>query len=239
MATGDRNPGDAIDDRARQHQAGQVGSMTRAKRAAGPRHTVCRAGRRRAGWWRRARLAGGAVIVTLAVAACGAGGVASGAAGTVAPKAIASGRAPANGRFALLNGRQTSFRAFTDRPLMVWFVANGCASCAASIPTVAQHLSAFAAKKVRVLVLGIYGAFGRGSQAGTQLADFGRAAAGQRFSSPVWTWGVASAGLTSTFDPSGAPDEYFLLNRAGRAVYQGSTPVSTIGTLLSHLKEIA
>ena len=213
--------------------------MTRVKRAAGPRRVICRAGRRRAGRWRRARLAGGAVIVALAVAACGAGGVATGASRTVAPKAVASGRAPANGRFALLNGRQTSLRAFADRPLMVWFVASGCASCAVSIPTVAQHLPAFAAKKVRVLVLGIYGAFGRGSQAGTQLAEFGRSAAGHRFSSPVWTWGVASAGLTATFDPSGIPDEYFLLNRSGRTVYQGATPVSTIGTLLSHLKEIA
>ena len=213
--------------------------MTGLNRTGGSRHMVRPAGRGSAGPWRRVRLAGGAVIVTLAVAACDAGGVASGAAGTVAPKAVASGRAPANGRFALLNGRQTSLRAFTGRPLMVWFVANGCASCAASIPTVAQHLSAFAANKVRVLVLGIYGAFGQGSQAHTQLAEFGRSAAGHRFNSPVWTWGVASAGLTATFDPSGTPDEYFLLNRTGRTVYQGATPVSTIGTLLSHLKEIA
>lgn len=213
--------------------------MIEVKRAEGSRHAVWLPGRAPGSGWRRARLAGGALIVTLAVAACGAGGVASGASGTVAAKAVASGPVPANGRFALLNGRQTGLRAFEGRPLMVWFVANGCASCAASIPTVARHLSAFAAKKVRVLVLGIYGAFGQGGQAHTQLAAFGRSAAGQRFSSPVWTWGVASAGLTATFDPSGTPDEYFLLNRTGRTVYQGSTPVSTIGTLLSHLKEIA
>ncbi|HLI58383.1 MAG TPA: hypothetical protein VKV21_01830 [Solirubrobacteraceae bacterium] len=122
---------------------------------------------------------------------------------------------------------------------MVWFVADGCASCAASIPAVAGHLSAFAHAHVRVLVLGIYGAFGQGARARAQLAGFGRSAAGTRFADPAWTWGVASAALTSAYDPGGAPDEYFLLDRSDRVVYRGAVPVSTMGALLSHLKETA
>jgi hypothetical protein len=31
------------------------------------------------------------------------------------------------------------------------------------------------------------------------------------------------------------PDEYFLLDRTGRGVYQASVPVSAIGALLAHL----
>ena len=167
---------------------------------------------------RRGILAAGVVGTTVGLAACGA----------------------ASGRFVRLDGRETTLRGFLGQPLMVWFVANGCASCAASIPTVARHLSAFAAARVRVLVLGIYGAFGSiGRLARAQLAAFGRLATGRPFANRTWSWGLASAGLTSAFDPGGVPDEYFLVARDGRTVYRGATPVSTIRTLLAHLKEIA
>lgn len=167
---------------------------------------------------RRGILAAGVVGTTVGLAACGA----------------------TSGRFVRLDGRETTLRGFLGQPLMLWFVANGCASCAASIPTVARHLSAFAAARVRVLVLGIYGAFGSiGRPARAQLAPFGRLAAGRRFANHTWSRRLASAGMTSAFDPGGVPDEYFLINRAGRTVYRGATPVSTIRTLLAHLKEIA
>lgn len=143
------------------------------------------------------------------------------------------------GAMTLIDGRTTSLAALHGRPTLVWFVAEGCASCAASIPAVGTHLGAFAYAHTSVLVLGIYGAFGNGRQALSQLAAFGRSAAGARFADPAWTWGVASAGLTEAFDPGGVPDEYFLLDRSGRVAYRGSVPVSTIGSLLSHLKEVA
>jgi hypothetical protein len=175
----------------------------------------------------------------LALAAGGAAGIESSSAGTVRPMQIAARRTPQNAGFTLLDGQPTSLRAFAHRPLMVWFVANGCASCAVSIPTVARHLSAFRAAGVHVLVLGIYGEFGRGKLADTLLARFGSSTAGRSFRSPVWTWGVASARLTTMFDPSGIPDQYFLRDRAGQTLYRGVAPVSTIHALLSHLKEIS
>ena len=187
----------------------------------------------------RHRLAGAALIVTLVLAAGGIVGIASSTAGTVTAKNLPNGRAAQNGALTLVNGRQSSLRAFADRPLMVWFVANGCASCAVSIPTVARHLAAFRAAGVHVLVLGIYGEFGYGKRAARLLMEFGRSTAGRQFHSPVWTWGVASARLTTMFDPSGIPDQYFLRDRAGRTLYRGVAPVSTIHSLLSHLKEIS
>lgn len=187
----------------------------------------------------RPRLVGGAVTLGLVLAAGGVAGIATSSAGTVKPRQIAARRTTREAAFTLLDGRQTSLGAFADRPLMVWFVANGCASCAVSIPTVARHLSAFRAAGVHVLVLGIYGEFGRGKGADTQLAQFGSSTAGRSFHSPVWTWGVASARLTTMFDPGGIPDQYFLRDRAGRTLYRGVAPVSTIHALLSHLKEIS
>ena len=139
----------------------------------------------------------------------------------------------------LIDGKSTTLAAFRGKPVLVWFVENGCASCAASIPAVAQHLSAFSHARTRVLVLGVYGAFGQGQPARAQLANFGRSTAGSAFADPAWTWGIASAKLTSAYDPGGVPDEYFLLDGAGRTTYSGSVPVSTMGALLTHLKSVA
>lgn len=143
-----------------------------------------------------------------------------------------------NGAVTLLDGKTTTLASLRDGPTLVWFVAAGCASCAASIPAVAQRLAIFARADTRVLAFGLYGSFDQGSKGLKQLAAFGRAAAGPTFSNAVWTWGLASAGLSAAYDRSGVPDEYFLLDAAGRTAYQGSVPVSTMGTLLDHLRSL-
>lgn len=180
----------------------------------------------------RCVLAALAAVLAAGIAACGAQTVAS------TGRTEAARQGP-NGALTLLDGQSTMLADFRGRPTMVWFVANGCASCAASIPAVAKHLSAFAHANTRVLVLGIYGAFGDGPQARAQLASFGRESAGTKFSDPTWKWGVASSALTTAYDPGGIPDEYFLLDRAGRIAYHGSVPVSTMAALLKHLGKVA
>ena len=142
------------------------------------------------------------------------------------------------GTYTLLDGRAVSLAALRGRPALVWFVAPGCSSCQASIPVMASHLSAFVVAKTRVLVLGIYGALPAGQAGLSQFASFGSATAGPDFSSLAWTWALASLRLTTAYDPAGVPDEYFLLDSAGRVVYTGATVVSTIGVLLGHLDSL-
>ena len=163
------------------------------------------------------------------LAACGAAG-----ATTSAGQAVSNRLAP-NGQITLLDGTSTTVASFGGRPTLVWFVAGGCASCAASVPAVAQAFPAFARARAHILVLGLYGAFSQGSQATAELTSFGRATAGAAFSDSIWTWGLASARLTAAYDPTGVPDDYFLLDPAGRIVYQSSVPASTMSALLDHL----
>lgn len=152
-----------------------------------------------------------------------------------------AGRAPAaaaavpGGSFTRLDGTEVSLAALRGEPAVVWFVAGGCASCAVSIPAVGAHLAAFRAARTRVLVLGMYGAFGPGAAGAAQLAGFGKTAAGRAFTSPAWTWGLASEQLTAAFDPSGTPDAYYLIDAAGHVIYRNSVPVSTLSALLGHL----
>jgi hypothetical protein len=138
----------------------------------------------------------------------------------------------------LLDGATTTLSSFRGSPVMVWFVADGCASCAVSIPAVGDELSTFARAHVRILVLGIYGAFGSGTQGLRLLGEWGEAAAGPAFKNPVWTWAMASEQLTAAYDPLGIPDAYFLLDKAGHVVYHSSVPVSTMGSLLAHLHRL-
>jgi len=151
----------------------------------------------------------------------------------------AAGTATPGGAFTLLDGRHATLASLRGRPAMVWFVAAGCASCAVSIPAVAQHLDAFTKARTRILVLGLYGAFGQGAKGTAQLASFGKATAGRAFASPAWSWGLASEQLTAAFDPSGTPDAYFLLDAAGHVAYRNSVPVSTMSALLGRLPSVS
>lgn len=190
----------------------------------------------------RPRRAGTAARIAAAVVVLGLGaalGVRAATGGGPASAARAAAGHPAaaapGGSLMLLDHRRVSLASLRGRPVMVWFVAAGCASCAASIPVVAAHLGAFTKAGTRVVVLGMYGAFGQDPKGTAALASFGTAAAGKAFASPAWTWGVASEQLTAAFDPSGTPDAYFLLDAAGHVTYQNSVPVSTMGALLAHL----
>lgn len=142
-----------------------------------------------------------------------------------------------NGTFTAITGKATTIASLRGSPAMVWFVAGGCASCAASIPAVTEHLSTLHADGVRVVTLGLWGAFPSGPSGLTELAAFGHAAGGN-LGSPGWTWGMASKRLSLSYDPSGTPDEYVLINSSGHIVYRNSVPVSTMGALLLAANEV-
>ncbi len=181
---------------------------------------------RRAG--KAARIAAVAVVAGLGAAL----GVRAATGGAPVPVARSAAGHPAaavpGGTLTLLDHRRVSLASPRGRPVLVWFVAGG-------IPAVASHLVAFTKAGTRVVVLGMYGAFGQDRTGIAALASFGKATAGTAFASPAWTWGVASEALTAAFDPSGTQDAYFLLDAAGHVTYQNSVPVSTMGALLARL----
>ncbi len=137
-----------------------------------------------------------------------------------------------NGEYVTVQGGRASIAGLHGHPVLLWFVAGGCASCAVSIPTVAGHLQQLSAMGVRVITLGLPGAFGSGSEQLSNLQQFGQAAAGPAFHDADWTWGMATMPLVKAYDPAGTPDVYFLITANGRIWYRNSVPVSTIGDLL-------
>jgi len=149
------------------------------------------------------------------------------------PTATGSAPMAPNGTFTTPSGATATIASLRGKPTMVWFVAAGCASCAASIPAVSQRLAQLSSDGVQVVTLGLYGDFSSGKQGVAQLLSFGRAAAGTTITRPGWTWGMASAALSVAYDPSGTPDVYALIGPDGHIRYQNTVPVSTMPQLLA------
>ena len=192
-------------------------------------------GRRRPGrWWPLLAVALAVVIGAGTYLAAGRGTAAPPSGGHGAgPQAAASAPAAPDGTFTAIGGNTVTIASLRGKPAMVWFVAGGCASCAASIPAVAARLRQLTAGGRRVVTLGLAGDFATGKQGLADLSAFGRAAAGGPVTRPGWIWGIASQGLSQAYDPGGTPDVYALISPSGHITYRGSVPVSTMPQLLA------
>jgi hypothetical protein len=159
---------------------------------------------------------------------------------------LLSGLMAPNGSFVTLDGTTKEVSSYRGKPVMVWFVVGGCASCAVSIPAVSRALPKLRADGIQVLTLGLWGDFPPGSQGLFSLAQFGRLAldgyaglkAGTSIQRPGWVWGMASKSLSLAYDPSGTPDVYALIGPAGHIRYRNSVPASTIPSLLKAASEL-
>ena len=205
-------------------------------------HEHAVAPRRRRGWG----LGAGALVLAVGLEAYSLAGSGSGAASLTAQPATsqhrpasASATMAPNGTFTTPSGTTATISSLRGKPTMVWFVAGGCASCAASIPAVAAHFHQLHSAGLRVLTLGLYGDFAASDKGVAQLLNFGREAA---FNKPVtrpgWEWGMASKALSLTYDPAGIPDLYVLIGPTGHIRYRNSVPDSTMGALIAAAKRL-
>jgi len=159
---------------------------------------------------------------------------ASGAAGGPAPAAAAVGAPAPGGTFTTLDGTTLDVASLRGKPTVLWFVAAGCSSCTASIPAVADHLQQLHNAGVQVAVIDLYGDLGSGTQGAQDLRTLGTSLVGARLTDPGWTWGTSSKDLSFSYDASGQPDVYYVLDRTGTITYTDGVPVSTMDQLLSH-----
>ena len=160
--------------------------------------------------------------------------------GSVAASDVATvGAAAPAGTFSTVDGATVDVASYRGKPTVLWFIATDCSSCTASIPTVADHLNTFRADGVNVAVIDLYGDLGQGPAAARALAQVGHKLAGPRLTDPTWMWGISSRDLSFRYDPYGAPDVYYVIDRAGRITYRNSVPVSTMSDLLAQAKAAA
>lgn len=143
-------------------------------------------------------------------------------------------RAP-DGTFTTAGGGNETVASLRGQPALVWFVATWCSSCQAGTQAMASEIGTFAAHGVRVVELEMADDLG---QSGPSIEQFGQQLAGAAYTNRDWTWGVASSGLTSTYDPNGYLDIYYLIDASGRIAYVNGSPGSTMGQLLAQVARV-
>jgi|SRR5579875_1761427 len=182
-------------------------------------------------WIVRAAIALGlvaAIAVVVAVTASHSTQTQAAAPGQAAPAANSAS-------FNTTTGQSETVSALRGQPTLLWLVTTWCSSCQAGTQAMAQEIPTFAAHHVRVVELEVANDFG---QSGPPITEFGQQLAGASYHNPDWTWGMASAKLTQTYDPSGYLDIYYLLDRQGRVAYVNSSPGATMGQLLAHVAKV-
>jgi cytochrome oxidase Cu insertion factor (SCO1/SenC/PrrC family) len=145
---------------------------------------------------------------------------------------------PADATFTAADGRVVSLAAGQGKPVVLWFIGASCSSCGVSVPVVAKHLPEIAANGVHVVAVDLYGDLPGAPRGLKYLREFGKATAGAKFTDASWTWGLASEQLSYRYDPTGTPDLYFVIDRDGQITYRGSVPVSTMSSLLDHIRQV-
>ncbi len=185
-----------------------------------------RARARRGGW-----IGFGAALTLVVVAAVllvtrGSSQGATSASRTTKPASVP---AP-NGSFTTAAGALATMASLRGQPTLVWFVSTWCSSCQAGTQAMASAIPALSADHVRVVELELAGDLG---QPGPSIANFARQYAGAAFTNRDWIFGVASSGLTTTYDPNNYLDIYYLVNASGHIVYVNGSPAATMGQLLS------
>jgi thiol-disulfide isomerase/thioredoxin len=169
------------------------------------------------------------VVASIAVAS--AGGSNSAATNATSVAALAP-----DGGFTTTSGANQTVSSLRGQPTLLWFVTTWCSSCQAGTQAMASQISTLGAHRVRVVELELANDLG---QPGPRITDFGQQLAGAGYHNPNWTFGVASAVLTTTYDPAGYLDIYYLLDGSGRIAYTNSSPAATMSQLLGAVSKLA
>jgi thiol-disulfide isomerase/thioredoxin len=197
------------------------------RKPANTRRSQQRARRQRARRWRWTIGGGFTAAVAVAVAL----GLAASSRTPSRPPAAAVGAPAPDGVFSTTRGATETVASLRGRPTLLWFVSTWCPSCQAGTQAMAAQIGRLSAMHVRVVELELAGDLG---QAGPTIETFGRQLAGAAYADPDWIFGVASTGLTTTYDPASDLDIYYLIDSSGRIRDVGSSPAATMSQLLSH-----
>lgn len=143
------------------------------------------------------------------------------------------GTSAPSGTLITTGGRTVSVASLRGKPTMLWFLVAGCASCVSSVPAVEKQIKTLQSDGIRVVSVDLYGDLPQTGEGRTEFSQFMTGVAKNSTSNSVWTWGLASKGLSYTYDPEGIPDLYYLIGPHGHIRYHNTVPLSTMPQLLA------
>ena len=142
-------------------------------------------------------------------------------------KYLSVGETAPNYTFQLANGSTESLNNYKGEPLILWFVATWCSSCAQGNTAVADNLAFFKEHNVKILELEQYNDLGSSGMPISQfISEYGN-------NNTYVTGGVASYNMTLAYNtpPAFQLDIYYLISPSGKILYVGEGIAGGIGNL--------
>ncbi len=131
--------------------------------------------------------------------------------------------------FTLADGTERWLSEFRGQPVMLWFYATWCPTCQVGTVAVAGILDRLKQAGIQIIQLRLYNNLGAPGPSGE---EFAQQYASSVPLSPNWLWGDAPLVASYTYDPSGYPDIYFLIDRDGIVQEIAPAPHVTMNIIL-------
>ena len=131
--------------------------------------------------------------------------------------------------FTLADGTERRLSEFRGQPVMLWFYASWCPTCQVGTVAVAGKLDQLKQAGIQIIQLRLYNNLGAPGPSGEEFAQQYASSVPR---SPNWLWGDAPLVASYTYDPSGYPDIYFLIDRDGIVQEIAPAPHVTMNIIL-------
>jgi thiol-disulfide isomerase/thioredoxin len=144
-------------------------------------------------------------------------------------KYLSVGETAPNYTFQLANGSTESLNSYGGKPLLLWFVATWCSTCAQGNTALADNLAFFKEHNVKIIELEQYDDLGSpGPSISPFISKYGN-------NNTYVTGGVASYNMTVAYNtpPEFQLDIYYLISPSGKIVYVGEDLANGIANLES------
>ena len=142
-------------------------------------------------------------------------------------KYLSAGETAPNYTFQLANGSLSNLNSYKGKPLLLWFVATWCDSCAQGNSAVANNLAFFKEHNVKILELEQYNDLGQNGMSISQfISKYGD-------NNTYVQGGIASYNMTLAYNtpPTMQLDIYYLISPSGKILYVGEGIAGGISNL--------
>jgi thiol-disulfide isomerase/thioredoxin len=167
------------------------------------------------------------VIASIAVALLYGNMNGSGSNSTTAGNVTVGSLAPDYGFF-LGNSSETNLSSYRGHPVLLWFVATWCSTCAQGNQALNSNYQFFRQHGVKIIELELYKDLG---YSGPSINNFVYSYAPSAYSNGTVIPAYAGYNMTAEYDPKGYLDIYYLISSNGTVLYINGAPASTAGQL--------
>lgn len=130
--------------------------------------------------------------------------------------------------FTDLGGSSHTLSSYQGHPVVLWWIATFCGSCSQGTQLFAQsYASQYRSAGVSMIEVESYNNLGQG---GPSLSTF--ASQNSYSNQPGWVMGQGSSGGTTSYNPDGYLDVYYVINSQGSILSSGQNLPGSFGPAL-------